>query len=214
MQTNKIQNVIGTQKGVYFYWRVVVMGKLTKKQEKFVQELIKGKSQREAYKAAYSAKNMKDSTIDSNASRLLKNSKVAARYNQLHSKVVKRAEKKAIITAEEIIKEIADIAKDDISNYLEFRTEKTIVGYDEDGEPVIDYATIVNLKDSKDIDTKNISEISVGRDGQFKFKRYERDKALYKLAEIFGIDELQRAKQRLAEERFEHEKEKDSKKFW
>ena len=37
---------------------------LTAKQEKFVQELIKGKSQREAYKEAFNCKNMKDETID------------------------------------------------------------------------------------------------------------------------------------------------------
>jgi len=43
--------------------------KLTAKQEKFVQELIKGKSQREAYKAAYNAKNMSENSIDVEASK-------------------------------------------------------------------------------------------------------------------------------------------------
>lgn len=59
------------------------MSKLTQKQENFVQALVSGKSQREAYKEAYNAANMKDSTVDSNACRLLNNSKVAARYNEL-----------------------------------------------------------------------------------------------------------------------------------
>lgn len=187
---------------------------LTQKQEKFVQELIKGKSQREAYKIAYDAKNMADTTIDSNACRLLKNSKVAARFEQLRGKVVKRAEEKAIITAEEVVREIASIARDNISNYLEFRTEKVFVGYDAEGEPISEYRTIVDLKDSKTVDTKNISEVSIAANGAFKFKMYCRDTALYKLAELIGIDALDKAKQKLAEERFEHDKEIDKKKYW
>lgn len=188
--------------------------KLTQKQERFVQELIKGKSQREAYKAAYNAKKMSDNSIDVEANKLLKNPKVSLRYEALKSKVIKRTEEKAIITAEEIIQGIADIAKDDISNYLDFRTEKVVVAYDEDGTPIMDYRTIVDLKDSRDIDTKNISEVSIGTNGTFKFKMYCKDTALYKLAEIFGLNELNKAKQKLAEERFEHEKEIDGKKYW
>ena len=188
--------------------------KLTQKQEKFVQELIKGKSQREAYKRAYNAKNMKDTTIDSHACRLLKNDKVKARYNELRGKVVKRAEEKAIITAEEVLRGIADIAKDDIGNYLEYKTIKTLVGYDDEGEPVLGYRTVVDLKDSKDIDTSNISEVSIDSKGTFKFKRYDKDKALYKLADIMGLDEMAQKKQKLAEDRFEHEKEIDGKKYW
>lgn len=189
--------------------------KLTDKQERFVQELIKGKSQREAYRIAYpSSRKWKDSNVDSKASALFKNGKVRARFNEIKGKVIKRVEKKAIITAEEIIKEIASIAKDDIGNYLEFKTVKTIVDYDEEGEPIIDYKTVIELKDSKDIDTKNISEVSIGKGGQFKFKTYRRDTALYKLAEIFGLNELNKAKQKLAEERFEHEKDIDSRKYW
>lgn len=188
--------------------------KLTAKQEKFVQELIKGKSQREAYKAAYNAKNMSENSIDVEASKLLKNPKVAHRFQELKSKVIKRSEEKAIITAEEIIREIADIAKDDIKNYLSFKTVKTVVGYDEEGEPIVDYRTVIEMKDSDTIDTKNIKEVSIGRGGTFKFKTYCRDTALYKLAEIFGLNKIQQDKQKLAEERFKHEKEIDNKKYW
>lgn len=188
--------------------------KLTQKQEKFVQELIKGKSQREAYKIAYNAKNMKDTTIDVKASQLFKTDKVRVRFEQLMGKVVKRAEEKAIITAEEVIKGIADIARDDIKNYLSFKTVQTVVAHDDNGEPIIDYRTIVDMKDSDDIDTGNISEISIGPNGTFKFKTYCKDKALYKLADIMGLDEMARKKQKLAEDRFEHEKEIDGKKYW
>lgn len=187
---------------------------LTQKQERFVQELIKGETQRAAYKIAYNASKMSNKSIDEAASKLLKNTKVATRYNQLKSKVIKRAEEKAIITAEEVLREIASIAKDDISNYLDFRTEKVFIGYDANLRPVSDYRIIVDTKDSREINTKNVSEVSLGKDGQFKFKTYCRDSALYKLAEIMGLNEIQKAKQKLAEDRFEHDKQIDRKKFF
>ncbi len=56
---------------------------LTTKQELFVQRLIEGYSQREAYKFAYNAENMKDETIDVRASKLLKEYKVNTRYKEL-----------------------------------------------------------------------------------------------------------------------------------
>lgn len=186
---------------------------LTQKQEKFVQGLIKGKSQREAYKAAYNAKNMADKTIDVKACELLKNGKVRIRFNELRSKVIKRTEEKAIITAEEIIREIANIAKDDIKNYLDFSMKEVVVGFDDDGI-VRENRISVDIKDSKNIDTKNISEVSLGKDGQFKFKLYCKDTALYKLAEIFGLNELNKAKQKLAEDRLEMDKDINSRKYW
>lgn len=59
------------------------MIELTPKQEKFVQGLQSGLTQREAYRKAYNAENMKDNTIDNSASLLLKNPKVTARYREL-----------------------------------------------------------------------------------------------------------------------------------
>ena len=60
---------------------------LTTKQEIFVQRLIEGYSQREAYKFAYDCENMKDETIDTRASRLLKECKVSARYEELKNEL-------------------------------------------------------------------------------------------------------------------------------
>ena len=70
------------------------MSKLTQKQEKFVQALISGKSQREAYKEAYNAANMKDTTIDKRACELLKNGKVAERYEELRAEEEARQREK------------------------------------------------------------------------------------------------------------------------
>lgn len=70
---------------------------LTPKQEIFVQNLVKGMSQREAYKNSYSAENMKDEVIDNNASTLFKNNEISIRYKEL----IKEADDKAIMTAKE-----------------------------------------------------------------------------------------------------------------
>lgn len=59
------------------------MSKLTTKQELFVQQIIAGQSQRQAYKQAYKAEKMTDVAIDVQASKLLKNPKVALRYREL-----------------------------------------------------------------------------------------------------------------------------------
>ena len=70
---------------------------LTAKQEKFVRDLIQGMSQREAYKNSYDAENMTDKTIDEEACRLFKDSKISARYKELQDKL----ENAVIMTAKE-----------------------------------------------------------------------------------------------------------------
>ena len=60
------------------------MGNLTVKQEKFVQGIISGLSQRQAYREAYpSAIKWLDSSVDSKAVVLLQNAKVMKRYREL-----------------------------------------------------------------------------------------------------------------------------------
>ena len=57
---------------------------LTAKEEKYVQGLVAGLSQRQAYLKAYpNSKEWKDRTVDSRASELLKKSNVLGRYNEL-----------------------------------------------------------------------------------------------------------------------------------
>ena len=60
---------------------------LTPKQEKFVQGIIEGMSQADAYRSAYSTKNMSDKTIWENASRLMADSKVQARVKELREQL-------------------------------------------------------------------------------------------------------------------------------
>lgn len=89
------------------------MSKLTTKQELFVQQLIAGQSQRQAYKEAYNAEKMTDVAIDVQASKLLKNPKVALRYREL----LKEFSNMALWSREQAFNEyewLKNQAKDDI----------------------------------------------------------------------------------------------------
>ena len=56
---------------------------LTPKQEQFVQNIIQGMSQADAYRSAYSCKNMSDNAIYVNASKLASDAKVALRLKEI-----------------------------------------------------------------------------------------------------------------------------------
>lgn len=59
------------------------MDKLTPKQELFVQGIISGLSQRQAYRQAYKSDKMSDEAVDVKASRIFKEAKVRLRYREL-----------------------------------------------------------------------------------------------------------------------------------
>ncbi len=156
--------------------------KLTIKEERFVLELVKGIKQREAYKlAGYKCDRMSEAVISRKASEVFNRNRVKKRFDELHNRVIEESENESIIEIKDVLKELKGIAMDDISNYLSFRTETKEVGVDRNGNPLIDYRTIVQMKDSESIDTRNIQEIRIGKDGQFFFKLYPRDAALTKL---------------------------------
>lgn len=92
-------------------------GMLTTKQERFVQELIKGKSQREAYKIAYpNSQKWKPENIDSAASNLLKNNKVSTRYEELKKKTEEKITYDAAEVKNIIIETMLSIVKADVMN--------------------------------------------------------------------------------------------------
>lgn len=64
---------------------------LTIKQEIFVQRLIEGCSQAEAYRFAYDAENMKDKTIIEKASLLMSKDNIRARYEELKRELKERS---------------------------------------------------------------------------------------------------------------------------
>ena len=81
------------------------MGKLKNlKHEKFIQNLVKGMSQRQAYKDAFNV-NYSDEAIDNNASKLFNRDEVQTRYNEL----LQELEDKSIMTAKERMKFLSDV---------------------------------------------------------------------------------------------------------
>ena len=86
---------------------------LTSKQEKYVQGLVAGLSQRQAYREAYpNSIDWKDRTVDSRASELLKKSNVLGRYNEL----MEEHKNKALWTREEAINELKWLYKQAIKS--------------------------------------------------------------------------------------------------
>lgn len=69
---------------------------LRPKQEKFIQNIIKGMSQRQAYKEAYDVK-YSDKSIDEKASTLFNSGKVQERYKEL----LQQLEDKSIMNAKD-----------------------------------------------------------------------------------------------------------------
>lgn len=164
------------------------MAKLTDNQEKYVQELIKGKSQREAYKTAYSKCKASDKTVDEKASKLFNMDKVRTRYNEIHDRLIKESEDECIVSAKEVIRELKKIGFADIKDFLSFKTAKTVVDHDEEtGEPIIDYTQIIDMLDSDQVDGKVIQEVSISARGVFTFKLYDKMAALDKLGKHLGM---------------------------
>lgn len=162
--------------------------KLTDKQERFVLALVAGMTQRQAYKEAYNAKNMSDKTIDEKASVLFKDGgKVRARYNELHDRLIREAEREAIMDGIEVLSELSKVGRAKVTDYLNYRTIMRQVDVHADGTPIYDWAMVVDALDSTEVDGSPIQEVSIAKDGTFKFKLYNKLDALEKLARHLGL---------------------------
>lgn len=82
---------------------------LTPKQELFAQKIVEGMSYADAYRASYSCKRMSDKTIWENASRLMADSKVLARVQELRDKI----STESIMTAQERLEWLSKLIKSD-----------------------------------------------------------------------------------------------------
>ena len=157
--------------------------KLTVKQERFIQGLFTGMSQREAYKQAFNTEKMLDKTIDEAACKLAKTSKISTRLSELMNELKERN----MVTAENVLAELAKIGFADIKQYLRYGTEKVQVDVDGEGNPVYDYKQTVEAKPSDEVDGTLVSEVSIGKDGTFKFKLHDKMAALDKMGKHLGL---------------------------
>lgn len=80
---------------------------LTAKQELFIQGIVRGLSQRQAYKEAYNTENMQEDTIDKEACLLFNSPKISERYNEL----IKELQDKSIMSAQERMIWLTDLIK-------------------------------------------------------------------------------------------------------
>lgn len=78
---------------------------LTANQEQFVQNIIQGMSQADAYRSAYPNQRMSDKTIWETASKLMTNPKVIARLTELRNELAKPS----IMSAQERLEWLTDI---------------------------------------------------------------------------------------------------------
>ena len=82
---------------------------LTPKQERFVQNIVKGMSQIDAYKDAYNAERMSDNAISREACLLLQNPKIAQRHKELGA----MTENKTIMSAQDRLEWLTKIIRSD-----------------------------------------------------------------------------------------------------
>jgi phage terminase small subunit len=80
---------------------------LTPKQEKFVQNIIEGMSQADAYRSAYNTNRMTDKSVWESASKLMNDPKVASRVQELRDQLADES----IMTAKERLMWLSQIIK-------------------------------------------------------------------------------------------------------
>ena len=80
---------------------------LTAKQEAFVQNIVKGMSQADAYRSAYPNQRMSDKTVWETASKLMNNPKVITRLKELRDKLASES----IMTAQERMEWLTRLVK-------------------------------------------------------------------------------------------------------
>jgi phage terminase small subunit len=82
---------------------------LTAKQEAFVQNIIQGMSQADAYRSAYDTKRMTEKTVWESASKLMANPKVTTRLTELREQLANEN----IMSAQKRMEWLTRVVKDD-----------------------------------------------------------------------------------------------------
>lgn len=154
-------------------------GKLTAKQKKFVQEyLIDLNATQAAIRAGYSQK-----TASRIGPELLGKTCIV----NAMQKAMKSREERTQVTQDRVLREYAKIAFADMKDYVSFRTEKVVIGIDDDGSPITDYRQIIDVKSSDEVDGTVIQEVSVNAKGVFTFKLHDKKGALDALGRHLGM---------------------------
>lgn len=170
---------------------VLENAELTDKQRLFCIYYIERFNATWAYQKAYECDYK---TAMSNASRMLRNAKVKNEIKRLTNECLEEQELEAKLIYKRIFQKHMDIAFSDIGDYLSFKkVRKNKWTKNKDGEDIavinpdtgqqdfFEYNT-VELKDSSNLDTSLLQEVSEGKDG-VKIKLYDKLRALQWLEE-------------------------------
>ena len=98
--------------------------KLTNKQEIFAQEFVKTDNASQAYRIAYSTKNMTDKSVNELASRNLKKVNITSRIDELHKIAAEVAENEFKIDSKELLNHLNILRKARIDEYVQFIEEE------------------------------------------------------------------------------------------
>lgn len=159
----------------------VLSQNLTHLQRGFVINLVKGMSQRQAYKAA-GGRCKKDVAIDAAASRMLADVRVRAFYDSL----MESAAKGAVLTRQEAMEFLTTIIRSTPKDVANFR--KVEIGKDGDGDSI--YQSYWELKGDDELEdtaARLISELTASPQG-LKFKMHNQLQALKQLIDMLGWD--------------------------
>lgn len=99
------------------------------KHEKFIQNIVKGMTQTEAYKEAFGA-NYDDNAIKINANKLFNSSKVQERYKELLGKL----EDKTIMSAKERMEWLTKVINGDIKEESKYWDDHQMIVYEKDAD--------------------------------------------------------------------------------
>lgn len=140
--------------------------------EVFCQEIIKGKSQRQAYYIAYPAsKKWKPETVDNKASKLHNTDEVLARLEELRAQAAEANQ----ITRDDILRELKTIGFSKITDYAEIK------------------GPLVHIKTTNEIPEDKISAIAGIEQGNYgiKLKMHDKLKALDMMIKMLGYDKTE-----------------------
>ena len=141
---------------------------LTIKQENFCNYYVESGNASEAYRRAYDCKNNSSEVINVNASKLLTDTKISLRVNELKAIL----QSKSDITKERILNELSSIVFADIRDYIQF-----------DGVNVF-FTPFSELTDSQ---AKAIESIKQTKEG-FELKLHGKNWSIEKVCKMLGFD--------------------------
>ena len=153
---------------------------LTPKQQAFIGEyMIDLNATQAAIRAGYSPRT---------ANRIGPELLVKTCIQESLTKAMDKRSKRTDITADRVLAEYAKIGFADIKDFLSYNTVKTEVDFDEEeNKPIYGYKQVVDAKPSDEVDGTLINEVSIGKDGTFKFKLHDKKGALDMIGKHLGM---------------------------